>query len=91
MASTFFFKPFVTIPVTPIITSIIKHLMFHIRRISPYIYIIYSTIIIIIVSITLPSIYLLGNLHLSPTVLEICVLCDTLATVLLFAPILTTF
>ena len=34
MASKFFFKPSVTIPVYPIITGIIIHLMFHIRCIS---------------------------------------------------------
>jgi hypothetical protein len=34
MASKFFFKPFVTIPVAPIITGIIIYLMFHIRRIA---------------------------------------------------------
>ena len=33
-ASTFFFKPFVTLPVAPAITSIITHFMFHIRFIS---------------------------------------------------------
>jgi hypothetical protein len=56
---------------------------------SLYIYILYS--IIIIVLITLLSIYLLGNLHLSPRVLEIRVLCDKLATVLLFASLFTMF
>lgn len=66
MASTVFFTSFVTIPVAPIITGIIKHLMFHIRCISPYIYTTYSTIIIICVLITLLSIYLLGNFHISP-------------------------
>jgi hypothetical protein len=30
MASMFFFKPFVTIPVAPITTGIIKHFMFHV-------------------------------------------------------------
>ena len=34
MTYRFFFKPFVTIPVAPIVPSMIKHLMFHIRCIS---------------------------------------------------------
>jgi hypothetical protein len=34
MASKFFFKPLVTIPVAPIITSLIIHCMFHIHFIS---------------------------------------------------------
>jgi hypothetical protein len=34
MASKFFFKSFVTIPVAPIITGIIRHFTFHIRCIS---------------------------------------------------------
>jgi hypothetical protein len=34
MASKFFFKPFVTVPVAPIITGIIIRLMFHIRHMS---------------------------------------------------------
>jgi len=34
MAFRFFFKPFVTIPVPPIITGIIIHLMFHVLCIS---------------------------------------------------------
>jgi len=34
MASKFFFKHFVTIPVYPITTGIIMHFMFHIRCIS---------------------------------------------------------
>jgi hypothetical protein len=31
MSSKFFFKPFVTLPVAPIITGVIIHFMFHIR------------------------------------------------------------
>ena len=40
MAYKFVFKPFVTIPVAPIITGMIIHLMFHIRCISIHKYII---------------------------------------------------
>jgi len=54
------------------------------------VYILYSRIVITVL-ITILSICLLENLHLSPTVLEICVLCDTLDTVLLFAPLFTMF
>jgi hypothetical protein len=34
MASKFFLKPFVTLPVAPVITGIILHFRFHIRCIS---------------------------------------------------------
>ena len=34
MASRFFFKTFVTVPVAPIITGILIHFMFHIRCVS---------------------------------------------------------
>ena len=36
MASKFFFKSFVTIPVAPVITAIIIHFMFHVSCVSVY-------------------------------------------------------